>query len=933
MATYNLDNTQAQYAIALLTGAFPQARFSAGSDPYQLLAWASPKDQAKIAAAVEKLAAETDESASTLAVYNLEGRDAQNVLQVLRAAVPQAQFSVGADGRSLLAWARPKDHGVIRTAVEQIQADTSLVDERTMAVYPLKGSDAASLIQVLQPVIQDHAQIATDRSRNSLIVWADKQYHEAIKKTIEDFTQQVTGIEQATSRVYRFQTADPQAAYSVLRTLVPEASIALDETNRSLVVSAMPEDHEKIQATVDEMDREDQSQASRMELYPVTAADPAVLMRTLQELYRRRPDVQIALDQDSGSVIAFATPFEQKKIRELIERIERLAAGDSAARLKLYSLENVDSAAALEVLTSLMEKQGAKVQLSVEPRSNQLVAFARPEQHSLIESTIEELRGEEPQFEIFQLDMVDPTSAEMAITRLFSDDYWNAPMVDIDPVTQQLFVRGKPDQLQEIRQLLIKMGETGLAVTPGRTSRNLRTIRFNGDVQAAIAEIQRVWPQLRPNDIRVFSPTGTAPGGQAAGPSREKAAASPQLKKLEQSEPDNPFIEEKKSADKPAAEPAKPAEGKSEAAKTENPNAKEAKTAESASRPDKPPERPVEPAGGKTSQRDLPRNPVFRLASYQEDSAGETDEAEAAEPSQPISGAMAEPAGKSPAAAVQAAPAPSAPAAQQPAASNEKPATMPSDIPAGAVVPRSPPVIIVPGDGQITIASDDPEALDQLEALLRSLAEPSGQIGRNFHVFPLKHTNAFDVAQTVQDLFRENQNRYGWRRGLSPVVVVPDERMNAILVQANRTDRTTIENLLKVLDTDEVPASPDAQRPRIIPVHNTDAERVEEVVRDVFRSQLAVGSRRQSSDGSSGRWMPQVTVDEVTNSLVVMAPAPLIDDITELVQSLDEAAANDPARTVTIIPLQKTNASRVQKALDEILRSGNSRRSRRSSSP
>jgi len=71
---------------------------------------------------------------------------------------------------------------------------------------------------------------------------------------------------------------------------------------------------------------------------------------------------------------------------------------------------------------------------------------------------------------------------------------------------------------------------------------------------------------------------------------------------------------------------------------------------------------------------------------------------------------------------------------------------------------------------------------------------------------------------------------------------------------------------------------------------------------------------------------PQVAVDEGTNSLVVMAPSPLMEEITELANTLDEAAGNNPARRVKIIPLEKTDASRVQRALEQILNTPSSGR-------
>jgi type II secretory pathway component GspD/PulD (secretin) len=69
-------------------------------------------------------------------------------------------------------------------------------------------------------------------------------------------------------------------------------------------------------------------------------------------------------------------------------------------------------------------------------------------------------------------------------------------------------------------------------------------------------------------------------------------------------------------------------------------------------------------------------------------------------------------------------------------------------------------------------------------------------------------------------------------------------------------------------------------------------------------------------------------VDQATNSLVVMAPAPLLDEILQLITRLDEAAEQNPARNLKIIPLQKASASRIEAALQRILHSRPSRSAR-----
>ncbi len=142
-------------------------------------------------------------------------------------------------------------------------------------------------------------------------------------------------------------------------------------------------------------------------------------------------------------------------------------------------------------------------------------------------------------------------------------------------------------------------------------------------------------------------------------------------------------------------------------------------------------------------------------------------------------------------------------------------------------------------------------------------------------------------------------------------------------VQGNRADRDAVENLIRILDSDQAPQALAANKPKLIPVKHVDASQVAEVIRDTFRAQLG-GSRtgRTPTTRTADPFAPQVAVDEATNSLIVMAASPLFEEIAQLVETLDEKAAEDPARRVKIISLEKANATRVQRALEQILRGG-----------
>ena len=183
-------------------------------------------------------------------------------------------------------------------------------------------------------------------------------------------------------------------------------------------------------------------------------------------------------------------------------------------------------------------------------------------------------------------------------------------------------------------------------------------------------------------------------------------------------------------------------------------------------------------------------------------------------------------------------------------------------------------------------------------------------------------------------------------RGTSGVLsIVPDSRLNALVVQGSPADLDSIEQLLKVLDQ---PGSPEevlaVARPRLIPVYNKSADGIAEVVRQVYSNRIVGaggGQQRQPSPedfiralrgggrggrGGGGRnerteekQQMTVGVDVPSNSLVVAAPEPLFNEVRQLVTQLDEAtneASNDTMRVVT---LKQSNAATIQQSLQQML--------------
>ena len=872
-AVYTLDSASpygVSYAISILSTMFPQAKFTPGTEPGKLVAWARPAEHERIKETVAQLSQrDPPEKARRLATYTLQAQGRAglaNIISLLTSMFPDARFSAGTEPGKLVAWARPEDHKAIQAAIEELAKREPPGTARRMEVYHVESISAQAALPLLTAAFPD-AEFSAGSEPGKIIAWARPADHEEIKKAVERLSRKGPPESEPVAAVYEVDSLGASGAMSLLRTAFPDAQLSVGADPTKLVVLARPAQQELIRTTIEAIEREAaKGQQARVQIYRMKVADPSQVLTVLQGLFRGRLGVQLSLDTRGEGIVAVASPAYQETIRTLIDQVEKAAAEDSDVRLQTYSLEDHDSFSILRVLNTVLEKQGAKAELSIDSRSNRLVAIARPEHHALIESTLKELRGEERHLEIFQLESVDVSTAELAINRLFSDGGYfrpaSAPQVDGDETTQQLFIRATEKQFQKIRDLLVKMGETHLAAAGSAEGRRTRTLRFDGDLDEALQEIQRVWPQVRGNPIQVLKRPGpvsvhgrgTAEGTAGKGPATSAPSANGSAPK------------EEPRGWKPSPQGQTPG--------TSPPASPEADP--SAPKP-----------AGKTAKSNGARLHLVAASPELLLRRNEATPGDGWRASRPARTAVAADQAAAPAPAARPGSAPDEAAAPAPPAetSSAKPGTK--------------PIMVIPGQGEVTITSEDPEALRQFEEMLRALAERRGTVGRNYSIYLLRNARAAEVASTLQRLFRTMP---GGERRFGSAIVVPDERLNAVVVYANRTDRSTIEGLLKVLDSAEVPETLGSQRLTLIPIKNTNARYIARILQELYRTQ---------SDAFS--------VEEATNSLVVMAQPALVEEIRQAAERLDEAAGSEAAQGTRIVPLQKTNSQRMQRALNILL--------------
>lgn len=628
--------------------------------------------------------------------------------------------------------------------------------------------------------------------------------------------------------------------------------------------------------------------------------------------------LKFAIDELGSRLLVTGKPERIEQLQKVIKLLDvNEASGELSSggpveqpQLEIYPIVGADPQSVLNVIATLLVGQ-PNVRLAIDPKTNNLYAHGPPSVQATIRATLDQMQKDKRQFEVIKLRRADPQQVALTLNKLMGGTEEgpaaNGPKIEADAINMQLHVRGTLNQIEQIRSFLEKMGEdgSGLAAVAAEERGNIRTIPLTGRAaRTALDTLDQIWSTTHRNQIRVVTPSNlhqfTKPQAEGMQESGRGLRGSGDLAP--------------ESRPRPEAPP--------------------------------PPKKAPVPEGEKVRTDDrttskLPAGRFFFVSQPGEEPAEEKKSADAAEKKE----GEEPPAGKKP----------SVPGAD---------------------------IVVTLGPNGILIASEDTEALDEFEQLLRAIAETAVAKGREFNIFYLKYAKADAAAEILQEalgakvvessgggggggllgdmaanmLGGGDGGLIGGLLGLggggggSPssassssgaISILPDLRLNALIVQGSARDLDSIEHLLQVIDQ---PASPEkietVRPPRMIPVVNTKAEEVAVMVREVYsnRIQAAPNQQRQPSPqeliqalrggGRGGRGggaaekkneeqKISVAVDTRSNSLIVSAPDHLFEEIRELVAVLDRAV-EDTDQAVRVVTLSRASPDLVQRSITSV---------------
>jgi type II secretory pathway component GspD/PulD (secretin) len=670
--------------------------------------------------------------------------------------------------------------------------------------------------------------------------------------------------------------------------------------------------------------------------------DPNMMMQMMQQMQQQmqqaaaqagaaggasgtkaKVETRLVLNQKENMILAQAAPDQMAIIEKAIEQIDVVSGRegsllDNINRMKIYRLESIDPQTLADLLQQLGDLDPATV-LKVDKQKRSIIAWATLADHLTITSLVEKLDQSSRKIEVIPLRRLDAEYVAGTIRLLMGkeEEKEENPMsrrfgffdfggmnnqqsvkepsfkVEADTENNRLLVNANNIEMDEIQDLLIKLGELP---DPNAANDGVRVFDLNPDedLNDFRERLQRYWrrgnaiefdlPPQEPKDETQSDESSNEPGSEKRmlkDGDAEKAEPQRTEKDKRQINTSTTAVDSHRQPDPSRVRVWH--RGKTTVA------AEESLQPKKDSRPGADLDRLLE-----AHRADQQKMSVDKSAFL----TGLTDE-EAASPERDETGTKITPEDNSPANDEQtkssddtapgkkseprisrelieklrkqldAAPKEDVTQQENAGPESEMPATQPNSAP--AIEDGSPVKISVTPDGKLIVSSKDPQALAEMEDLISQIAAPR----RSFKVFRLEYATPSWVTLNLKDFFKTDEEtkstlEYSPYWGIMPSEkkvkgnrtlskrrqpqFISDNFTSTILVRdADAKQLQTIEDLIKIYDVPEPADSRSMRVTTIFRLEHARATSVAAAVKDVFRDLLSSNDKALEKDDKNGQ--------------------------------------------------------------------------------
>ena len=201
----------------------------------------------------------------------------------------------------------------------------------------------------------------------------------------------------------------------------------------------------------------------------------------------------------------------------------------------------------------------------------------------------------------------------------------------------------------------------------------------------------------------------------------------------------------------------------------------------------------------------------------------------------------------------------------------------------------------------VLVLSGSRLAMKRAEELIPQLDTPLDRSAYETRVYRLKQASASRLEPLLTQIFEERTGGGGQQAERTPIVIIPDDGSNSLVVSASRDDHSEVENLLNKLDL----SSSISRQMEIIPLQAARAEQLADTLTELMQA--------QQGDAEGGF---AVTPEPRTNSLVIFAAPDLMANVREIINRLDNTSPKTEL-ALRVFRLQNANAEDLSQLLED----------------
>ncbi|MFH1265838.1 MAG: hypothetical protein ABIK89_08920, partial [Planctomycetota bacterium] len=388
LEVYPLTKADPTSTLTLLQSLVPDAQLNIDPQTNSLVALAVAADQKTIKATVDRLEPDgAGPNTPVLRFHPLTQEPPAELATVLLGLVPKAQITLDTENDRVMAVATPADHEIIKSTIEEYEAGTPPDEPNRLIVYSVTARERKRFEALLPTLLQElpGAEIIGEAEPGEMAVWAKPTQHLVIAGIVEELKGGAPGDGQFRLGVYPIKSAAPQSVLTVLQKLFPGTEFVLDERTKRLMAWTSPGEQQKIKSALDEMDSGVPGELQEeLVVYPVPDLDPQIAVQMLQALVT---DVQFSTDTTAGTILAWGRKSDHAIIAKTLQQMSEKGPPTMAPTAAVYTLESITPTSAMQILALAVPK----AKLTPGPGADQFVAWARPQDHQVIQSTLENI--------------------------------------------------------------------------------------------------------------------------------------------------------------------------------------------------------------------------------------------------------------------------------------------------------------------------------------------------------------------------------------------------------------------------------------------------------------------------------------------------------------------------------------------------------------